>query len=76
MDGDRDTIYRHFSGTIDAMGTRIKGKWGQVLDQYTNLFDFSIGEPVGANLYLRVGSAKKEDTQPKRVEIDFQKMKI
>ena len=72
-DGERDSIFRYFKGTIDPMSTRIKGKWGELLGEETNFFDFSIYEPVGAMMTLKIGKEKEIEH---RVAIDFSKMNI
>ena len=44
--GESSATLQYFSGKIDPMSTRIKGKWGHSSDKKThdNIFDFKIAK--------------------------------
>ena len=65
----------YFSGTIDPMSTRLKGKWGTSSDKrtHTNIFDFQIHKAVEATMTM---TSDKKGEVTHRVSINFDKMII
>ena len=53
--GQSIATIKYFSGKIDPMSTRIKGKWGHSSDKKThdNIFDFKLAKNVEAVLTLK-----------------------